>query len=190
MCRRFPQSMRLRKTIFFSSLGLWLLLAAAIGHAQNSPPREYQLKAAFLFNFAKFIDWPPETFADEKSPFLIGVLGDNPFGNDLQQTVAGKKINERPIAVQLCHAVAEATNCQILFICNSEKKHFAEIIQSLHGAAILTVSETDQLKDSGVMINFVQESGKIRFQIKDAAARAARLKISAKLLSLAVSSPH
>src|ERR1017187_3462014 len=182
--------MRLRKTHFFLGLGLWLLLAVGEGHAQNPRPSEYQLKAAFLFNFAKFIDWPPETYADDKSPFIIGILGVNPFGSGLQQTVAGKKINERPITIQTFRAAAEATNCQILFICNSEKKHFSEIIKSLHDAAVLTVSEADQFIESGGMVNFVQEASKIRFQINDDAARAARLKISSKLLNLAVRSPR
>jgi hypothetical protein len=184
--------MRLRKTNFFFGLGLWLLLAVMIGHAQNSSPapREYQLKAAFLYNFAKFIDWPPEAFAVDNAHFIIGILGDNPFGNDLQQTVKDKNISGREIAVRLFHTVGEVTNCQILFISSSEKKRYSDIIRSLHSAAILTVTENDQSKDSDVMINFVQESGKIRFQIKDSAAKAAQLRISSKLLSLAVPSPR
>jgi len=181
--------MRLRKIINFG-LSLVLLLAAAPGRAQIPQPTEYQLKAAFLYNFAKFIDWPPEAFADDKAPFVFGILGDNPFGNDLEQTVAGKNINERPISVQVFHTAAEATHCQILFISNSEKKHFSEILQSLHGNAVLTVSETDGFMQTGGMINFLLQDGKVRFQINDDAAKAARLKISSKLLSLAVTSPR
>jgi hypothetical protein len=183
--------MRLRKTNFFFGLSLWLLLAAGFGYAQTPrPPSEYQLKAAFLYNFAKFIDWPPETFPDDKSPFIIGILGDNPFGTDLERTVADKKINDRPIAIRPFRTAAEATNCQILFISSSEKKRFSEIIQSLHGSAVLTVGEAGQFIESGGMVNFVQEASKIRFQINDDAAKAARLKISSKLLSLAVQSPR
>ena len=117
-------------------------------------------------------------------------MGDNPFGNDLEQTVAGKKINDRPISVQVFRTAAEATHCQILFISNSEKKHFSEIIQNLHGSAVLTVSDTDRFIESGGMVNFVKEASKIRFQINDEAAKAAQLKISSKLLSLAVTSPR
>lgn len=110
------------------------------------------------------------------------------FGNDLEQTVAGKKINNRPISVQVFHTAAETTHCQILFISNSEKKRFSEIIQSLHGNAVLTVNATDRFIESGGMVNFVQEASKIRFQINNEAVKATQLKISSKLLSLAVSS--
>ena len=178
--------MRLRKIIFFG-LSLGLLLAAELGRAQTPPrPTEYQLKAAFLYNFAKFIDWPPEALADEKEPFIIGVLGDNPFGNDLEQ--AGKKINDHTISVQSFHTGAEAAHCQILFISKSEEKHFSEIIQALHGTAVLTVSETDGFIEKGGMVNFVKEDNKIHFRINGEAAKADRLKISSKLLSLAVAS--
>ena len=116
-------------------------------------------------------------------------MGDSPFGADLEQTVAGKKINDHPITIQTFRAAAEATNCHILFISNSEKKRLPEIIQSLRGTAVLTVGETERFIETGGIINFVQEASKIRFQINDDAAKAARLKISSKLLSLAVRSP-
>lgn len=170
------------------TLALVSAVLMAIGHsqAQDSPPSEYRLKAAFLFNFAKFVEWPPEAFAEKTSPFILGVLGDNPFGNELEQTVAGKKVNDYPITVQTFRTAAEATNCHILFISNSEKKRLPEIIQRLHGTAVLTVSETERFIETGGMINFVSENNKIRFQINDEAAKAAGLKISSKLLSLAV----
>lgn len=171
-------------TILFLSFAL--LLAVAPGRAQTPQPSEYQLKAAFLFNFAKYIDWPAASFADEKAPFLIGILGDNPFGTALEQTVAGKKINEHPITIQPLRATTEGTNCHIVFISSSEKKRMPEIIQGLRGNAVLTVSETEKFIEAGGIINFVQEANKIRFQINDEAAKAARLKISSKLLNLAV----
>ena len=184
-------AMRLRQTHLFFGLNLWLLLAAGIAHAQAPRPSEYQLKTAFLYNFAKFfIDWPPEAFKDDTSPFVIGILGDNPFGKDLEQTVAGKTINNHPISVQPFHTAAEATNCHILFVSSSEKKRFAEIVQALHGAAVLTVSEADQFVEAGGMVNFVKVESKLRFQINDVAAKAVRLKISSKLLNLAVTTAH
>jgi len=163
------------------------LFTAAPGRAQAPPPSEYQLKAAFLFNFAKYIDWPPEAFADDKSPFTIGILGANPFGSALEQTVAGKKINDHPIMIQPLSAAIEATNCHIVFISTSEKKRLAEIVQDLRGSAVLTVGETERFIEAGGIINFVPEANKIRFQINSEGAKAARLKISSKLLSLAVS---
>jgi hypothetical protein len=184
--------MRLRKIINLG-LCLGLLLAAGSGLAQTPrPPTEYQIKAAILYNFAKFIDWPPEALRDDKAPFIIGILGDNPFGDDLEQTVAGKKINDHSILVQTFRKVADATHCQILFISKSEKKQFADILLSLHGTAVLTVSQTDGFMEAGGMVNLVLDpaSRKIRFQINADAAKAARLKVSSKLLNVAVPANH
>ena len=179
--------MSLRK-ILFSVLILVLMLATGLGRAQTPQPSEYQLKAAFIYNFVKLVDWPPNSFIDEQSPFVIGVLGDNPFGSDFERMVAGKKINDRPISIHFFKSAAESAHCQILFISNLEKKRFREIIQNLQTIPVLTVSDADGFIEAGGMINFVQEAGKIRFQINDEAAKAARLKISSKLLNLAVSS--
>ena len=176
--------MRVRTNIL---VGLVLgLLAAAPGHAQTSPLSEYQLKAAFLYNFAKFIEWPLDAFAEDKSPFIIGILGDDPFGSHLETTVAGKKINTHPITIQSFREVTDATNCHILFISTSEKKRFPEIMEKLRGTTVLTVGETERFIETGGMVNFVQEGTKLRFQINDDAAKIAKLKISSKLLGLAV----
>jgi len=180
--------MRFRATLI-ACLSLALLLPADAS-AQESQPSEYQVKAAFLFNFAKFVEWPSESFPNVTSPMVIGILGDNPFGSDLEQTIQNKTINNRPLVVKLLHSLIEATNCHILFISNSENKRLPEIIQTLRGTAVLTVGETGQFIETGGIINFVQEASKIRFQINDDAAKTARLKISSKLLSLAVRSPR
>jgi hypothetical protein len=167
-------------------LSLILLLVTVAGSAQESPPSEYRLKAAFLFNFAKFVEWPASAFADSTSPFVIGVLGENPFGSDLEQTVRGKVINERLLSIKLFRSPTEATNCHILFISTSEKKQFSDIFNTLKGVPVLTVGETDQFIDSGGMINFVMEDKKIRFQINNETAKREKLQISSKLLSLAI----
>lgn len=158
--------------------------------AQDSrPPSEYRIKAAFLFNFAKFVEWPPENFHDSTAPFVIGVLGENPFGSDLEQTVRGKRVNERPFVVKFFSTPSEATNCHILFICASEKKRLPEILQALRGRTVLTVGENlDHFMETGGMINFLVVENKIRFQINDAAAKTARLQINSKLLGLAMAS--
>lgn len=178
--------MRVRATLI-ACLSMALLLFGE-ARAQESPPSEYQVKAAFLFNFAKFVEWPPESFSTATAPIVIGILGDNPFDGDLERTVQNKIVNNRPFVVRQLHSAMEATNCHILFISNSEKKRLSEIIQSLHGTDVLTVGETDRFIEMGGIINFVQESSKIRFQINDDAAKTARLKISSKLLNLAVRS--
>ena len=127
----------------------------------------------------------PVRSATTNSPLIIGVLGENVFGDNLEKTINHKVINERPLQFKEFHSVAEATNCHILFISTSEKAKFSKIIQGLQGTSVLTVSETGEFIDAGGMINFVLEANKIRFEINDEAARKAGLKISAKLLTLA-----
>jgi hypothetical protein len=173
--------MRVRTSLL--ALCSLLLLTGGV-QAQQSQQYAYRLKAAFLFNFAKFVDWPATAFTNDNSPFIIGVLGEDPFGDELTQTVAGKKIDDHSIMIQPFHAATDATNCHILFICTSEKKRLAEIVPRLRGNPVLTVGETDGFIESGGVINFFTENNKIRFQISDDAAKAAGLKISSKLLSL------
>jgi uncharacterized protein DUF4154 len=172
----------------FSLLGvglLWLPLGGGSGGAQEFRPTEYQIKAAFLFNFAKFVQWPPQAFAAGTSPLVIGILGENPFHDDLARTIQGKTVDEHPVVIKEFLSPAQATNCHVLFISTSEKTRLPEIIQSLKGASVLTVGEMDRFTETGGMINFILEGTKIRFQInKDAAARAG-LKISSKLMNLA-----
>jgi len=173
--------MRLRATLFLSLSLVWLL-AVGGGRAQDSSSIEYQLKAAFLLNFTKFVEWPPAAFAKADSPIVLGILGENPFGEVLK----GKTINNRLLKVEPFRSLAEVTNCHILFIRASEKERLPAIIQSLGKACVLTVGdEIDGFTARG-MINFVQREKKIRFQINEAAAKRADLKISSKLLSLAV----
>jgi hypothetical protein len=169
-----------------SGLFLALLLGCGAARAQQSQPSEYQLKAAFLYHFAEFVDWPASAFVAPTSPMIIGILGDNPFGNELEQAVRGKSLNNHPLSVRSIGSVPEATtNCHILFISSSEKKRLPEIFTGLGQASVLTVGEMDRFNESGGMINFVLEGTKIRFQINDAAARRVGLKISSKLMSLA-----
>jgi hypothetical protein len=177
--------MRLRATSILVLSLVWLL-SVGDGRAQESQPTEYQIKAAFLFNFAKFVEWPPAAFAEATSPMVIGILGENPFRDDLERTIRGKTINNRPLVIKEFRSPAEATNCHVLFISASEKQRLPEIFKGLRGASVLTVGETDRFTETGGMINFVVEGNKIRFQINDAAAKGAGLKISSKLLSLAL----
>src|SRR5436190_11457693 len=115
--------------------GVWLLISDP-GHAQDLQATEYQVKAVLLFNFAKLVDWPSSAFPDAASPIVIGVLGDNPFHDDLTRTVQGKTINNRPVVIKEFSSVAEARNCHILFISLSEKKRLAEILQAMRGLSV------------------------------------------------------
>jgi len=164
---------------------VWLLTVGG-GWAQVFQPSEYQLKAAYVFNFAKFVEWPPEAFAETNSPIVIGILGENPFGTDLERTIGNRTISNRSLAIREIRSLAEATNCHLLFISRSERKRLPKTIQGLRGASILTVGETERFTEAGGMIEFVPQGNKIRFLINNDAARSAGLKISSKLLSLAL----
>ena len=169
---------------------LGLLLTPVASRAQEAQPSEYQVKAAFIFNFAKFVEWPPEVFTNASSPIVIGILGDNPFGNDFEQTIFNKRINEHPVQVKEFREPKETTNCHILFVSSSEKKRLPEILEALGRASVLTVGETEGFSEAGGVINFIKVSNKIRFQINEPAAKKSKLKVSSKLLNLAVPTPR
>jgi hypothetical protein len=164
------------------------LLSGGVGLCQETvQPTEYQVKAAFLYHFAKFTEWPPAVFTNPTMPLVIGVLGASPFGGDLERTLSNKRLEARPLLpMQVSSALHASTNCHILFISSSERRKLPEILTDLRGASVLTVSEMDEFTESGGMIKFVWRGTKIRFQINDEAAKQARLKIRSKLLSLAV----
>jgi hypothetical protein len=160
------------------------------GKAQEAPISEYKVKAAFLFNFTKFVDWPPESFANAETPLVIGFLGENPFGNDLEDIVRGKTINNRTLKTRQLRTLAECTNCNVLFLSTAEKSRIKEVLEKLRDTSVLTVSENDGFTEAGGMINFVREGNKFRFQINNEAAKRAKLKISSKMLGLALPSGH
>ena len=151
--------------------------------AQSS--NEYQVKAAFLYNFAKFVDWPGDAFGNTNAPLVIGVIGDDPFGGALDQAINGKTINGRPLVVRRLRWGQDLRSCHIIFISSSERQRLPQIIQSLKGASVLTVGDMGQFNQQGGIINFILEANKVRFEINSSAAGQARLRISSKLLSLA-----
>jgi hypothetical protein len=155
-------------------LSLWGLLGAAV------PVSEYQLKAVFLFNFAHFVEWPPGALSDDAAPFVIGVLGKDPFGNSLDEAVRGESVSRHPLAVERYADIAGLRNCQILFIPAAELPHVAQILEALKGHSVLTV--TDGTAPRGAVITLLKEDSRIRMRIDLAAARANNLTISSKLL--------
>jgi len=169
-------------------LSLILLMGAALElHAQAAVAGfdEYQVKAAFLYNFAKFVEWPPGTFASLNDPIGICIVGVNPFGSTLETMVQGKKIGDRAFAVRRIADTQQPRGCQILFIGSAEWKRVRLLLDALKGAAILTVGETDDFTVAGGMIAFQLEGPRVRFQINLEAAEHSHLKISSKLLGLA-----
>ncbi|MGH8478321.1 MAG: YfiR family protein [Gammaproteobacteria bacterium] len=166
-------------------LSAWLLSSALGLSAEPAAPREYQLKAVFLFNFAQFVEWPPQAFADAQTPLVIGVLGRDPFGAYLDETARGETANNRSLVVQRYGRVEDINTCHILFISRSEGDRLEHILASLRGRNILTVADTEGFALSGVMIRLVTVENKIRLRINLEAAQAANLRISSKLLRTA-----
>jgi YfiR/HmsC-like len=161
------------------------LAAARFAAGQAGGSSEYQVKAAFLFHFAQFVDWPPETFKDAGSPLTYCTIGEDPFSGALDQSLSGKTIGTRPLRIQHLKPAQATQNCQVLFIGASETRKFSEIMASASGRPILTVGETEHFAADGGVIGFCVEANKIRFEVNLEAAEKANLKISARLLALA-----
>src|SRR6266542_5258052 len=168
--------------------GVWgLVWALCLAHgsglaAQSAPTPEYRLKAVFLFNFAQFVEWPASAFPEPDTPLVIGVLGDDPFGAYLDETVRGERVNDRPLTVRRYRRVEEIGACHILFISRQEQGHLDQILDSLKGRSILTVGDAEGFASRGGMIRFTTEQNRIRLRVNLDAARAANLTISSKLL--------
>jgi len=161
---------------------LWLTLCCAMPCAFASPTPEYQVKAAFLFNFSEFVSWPPQAFSSADAPLVIAVLGHDPFGADLDAIISGERIGQHPLIVRRYQDVSELAGCHILFIDRSKATDLPQILQALRGRDILTVSDIDGSAESGVMIDLVTQSNHIRMRINVAAAHASGLTISSQLL--------
>jgi hypothetical protein len=153
--------------------------------AKTTIPKEYQIKAVFLFNFAQFVKWPPAAFARANQPFCIGVLGDDPFDSFLEETVKGEKVNGHPLAVRRYGRVEDVKDCQILFISRSESQRIEKIIAGLKGKNILTVGDVEGFIQKGGAIRFFTEKRKIRFKINPEVTKRVNLSISSKMLRLA-----
>lgn len=149
------------------------------------PALEYQVKAAFLYNFAKFVEWPPQSFKSPQDPISICILGQNPFGDALVETVHGKTVGGRSLVVRQLEDAREAPSCHILFVRFSEQKRLRSVLEAISGGGVLTVGETDTFTADGGIINFKIDGEKIRFQINIAATKREELHISSKLLRLA-----
>jgi hypothetical protein len=163
-------------------LVLWFAAAFSLApglRAQSASQREYEIKAAYLYNFIKYVDWP--SYGDT---ITIGVLGGNPFGAALAP-LNGKVVKGRRLVVRQLDSVRDAQKCQIIFVSSSEKQRLQEIFESLRSARVLTVGETQGFADGGGMINFIEENNKVRFEINAEAARRTGLNISSELLKLA-----
>ena len=168
------------------TIRLALLGCAMLGaHAEIATIDEYQVKAAFLYNFAKFVEWPREAFSSPKDPIRIYVIGQDPFGRALEDAVNGKSFDGREFVIRQISDIKQAARCHILFVSSSERKRCGAILAELRAGGVLTVGESDGFAEQGGMVNLKLESGKVQIQINLSAAEEARVRISSKLLSLA-----
>src|SRR6201988_2183540 len=153
-----------------------------------SDSSEYLIKAGFIFNFAKFVEWPSAAFAQPDSPIVIGILGTDPFGTIIDKIVQDKKVGARGFVVKRLKWGAdlkELSTCKILFVGASERAHIDELVQIVKGLPILTVGETPGFAQHGGVIRFVLEDNRVRFEVNVEAAHQAALTISSRLLTLA-----
>jgi len=161
------------------------LLCLIVTSACAQPIDEYQVKAAFLYNFAKFVEWPEHSFKSSLDPIRICVLGRNPFGDYLGNAIKGRDILGRPLQTADVSDVRQASGCHMVFVGASERTRFKTMAAELNGASVLTVGETQGFTSGGGVVNFKLEDGRIRFEINLQAADHAKLRISSKLLNLA-----
>lgn len=183
-----PLPTRTRRGLPALGLALACLLAAAApggrAAAQGRQAQEYEVKAAYLYNFAKFVDWPGWAFPDEDAPVVLGVLGENPFGGALD-ALAGKAVKGRPLAVRRARRLDDLGPVHVLFIADSERARLPVIFEALRGRPVLTVGEMPGFARQGGMINLISAEGSVRFEINRGETLRAGLEVSSKLLRLA-----
>lgn len=172
---------------------LVFVISVDMAQAESERGQEYKIKAAFLYNFIKFVEWPKEKVADSNS-ITIGIIGKNPFGKAFEP-LKNKQVKDKRVIVEQFKSFDESKqpnvqiealrNCHILFICRSEAEHLNKIIKSIEGHSVLTVGDTEDFLESGGIINFLKEKEKVCFEIDNKAAKQEEIDIRSKLLRLA-----
>ena len=169
-----------------AAVSLVMALGNCVSAGSTAQPfDEYQVKAAFIYNFVKFVQWPAEAFQSSNEPIAICVLGQDPFGRSLEDTVAGRTIDGRSLAVRHISSIKQVAGCHVLFIGSVETKRSLPMLAEINRPGVLTIGESDASGADGVVINFKLEGGKVRFEISVEAAELEKLRISSRLLSLA-----
>lgn len=161
-----------------------LVVLSGFARAESVPSKEYQIKAAFLFNFVKFIEWPPQAFKAADSPICLGVLGDDPLGSALDEVIRGETVHDRRLVVLRSRRIEDLRGCHLLFISGSEKSNVKDIIDTLGGQPIVTVSDIEGFANNGGVIQFFLDDKKVRFEINPLVAKRLDLRMSAQLLAL------
>jgi hypothetical protein len=180
------RSIRESKRLVIASIGVIAALSlAGLSAAQTPVSIEYEVKAAFLFHFAQFVEWPPESFKDAGTPLMYCTIGEDPFHGALDASLSGKTIGARPFQVRHVKQTSEIQGCHVLFIGEKEKKLLPAVLELLKRNPVLLVGESERFVQDGGTIGFSLEENKIRFEINLEAAEKAKLKISSRLLTLA-----
>ena len=158
------------------------LLSTSVSYARSTAP-EYLIKAAYLYHFAMFVDWPADAFATKSSPIVVGILGNDPFGSAIDDTVRGKRIDGRSLVVRRLDWNQDFRQCHILFLADGDR--IGDVVRRTNGHSLLIVGETGDLAKRGAVISFRIEDNRVRFDINVEAARRSRLTISSQLLNVA-----
>jgi hypothetical protein len=176
-----------------SGTGRLSTLTAALGllavhpASGQEPPKapEYRIKAAFLYNFTLYTEWPPESFSKPDSPILLAIAGDDPFGSELDAAVRGKTVRGRAIEIHRYPRASDVDSCHLLFLSNGQAKNLPQVLRRFEELPPLTVGETEDFTRNGGAIRFLIEENKVRFEVNTGAVARSRVKLSSKLLSLA-----
>jgi hypothetical protein len=155
-------------------------------NAQADKPSEYQIRAAYIYNFANFVGWPSTSFADSTAPFVICIVGDDPFGAALDQIVKGELIGTHPIVVERLKSVDEIKDCHILYCMSNDRLQAVQIVQKLKGLSVLSVGEFKDFATIGGIVRFIVEEDRVRFELNIDAAKGAKLAVSSKLQKVAL----
>ncbi len=175
--------------MLLASPGLLLLPVPAREKTQaqaQAEDLEYHVKAAFLYKFSLFVEWPAESFTAEDSPIEIGVLGDDPFGEILEKTVEEKTAQGRPFVIRRSRTIEELAGAHILFISSSEQPRIEKIIEATRGKPVVAVGDTEDFAESGGLLSFVITDNKVRLKMNLTTAEASPLKISSKLKRICI----
>jgi hypothetical protein len=166
-------------------LALYLCLVLVASNEAAEPPREYQVKAAFIYHFAQFVEWPADAFESEHAPIIICIVGHDPFRGALDEAIRDKTVAGRRLIIRRHAALVDIPPSHIFFVSAADQQNFAEMRRQIGGHPTLTIGEHDAFSRAGGMIRLFTDENKVRFEINPKAAERARIKISARLLKLA-----
>lgn len=180
--RRTSRPQRPRRRLALAGV---LLVCTGFSAAQVTRPTESEVKATYLYNFGKFVTWPPDRVV-AGNPFEICIVGTDPFGKVLDATVVGERIGGRTIAIRRLSQMQQAGSCSILFVSSSEEARLAAILDSAHRFNLLTVSDLKHFAERGGVIGLVVQQDRVRFEVNRTAAERCHLQLSSELLKVAV----